>query len=151
MEWIYLKEASKLIGKSEKTLKRILLEIDQSNDKNMSNSILYKKEKANNGYTWFINKDSLLNYYNSKKMNKTKDVFQTDINESNVHLIDLLKQQITVKDNQINELNCTIKELTERIRELNNLLGWREQKLIEYENKQKKGLIGQALDLFFGK
>jgi hypothetical protein len=143
MEWITVKEASELVKKSESTIKRA---INQSNgDLNgdlKNNQILYKKKPAKRGYYWFVEKNSLLQfYYLSHHLKDQKD----DLSQPNGDLNKLQQNQINNQENTIKELNERLKEAMERLKEVQYLLAAEQKARLKIEDKTKKGMISGLL------
>ena len=91
-KYITIRQAVSLTGKSETTIRRLIIKASSSKPK--------KAIKKNN--TWLIDKDFLLNYLGiefSEKADPQEDP-----------TIQALIKQLEVKDKQIEELNSRLKE-----------------------------------------
>ena len=146
-DYLHTKEAAKLVGRSEVTLKRILNKVDQSNDQSMSNRLIFKKEKANRGYSWFIQKESLFQYFNVKSndrstidhekySNQSKDSSNNQLIDSLKDQIVSLKEQLIEKDQQIARLHVLLQQSQEQ------------KPQIDHQPEQKTGVFSRALMKF---
>jgi len=97
MDYITIKEAVSLTGKSEATIRRLVKKATSGKPKKA------KKEKTASGYQWFISKEFILSETDNKTSNETIDPQES-------LTIQALLKQLEVKDRQIEELNSRLKE-----------------------------------------
>ena len=97
MDYITIKEAVSLTGKSEATIRRLIKKATSGKPKKA------KKEKTASGYQWFISKEFILSETDNKTSNETIDPQES-------LTIQALLKQLEVKDRQIEELNSRLKE-----------------------------------------
>jgi predicted transcriptional regulator len=97
MDYITIKEAVSLTGKSEATIRRLIKKATSGKPKKA------KKEKTASGYQWFISKEFILSETDNKSSNETIDP------QENTTIQALLKQ-LEIKDKQIEELNTRLQE-----------------------------------------
>lgn len=139
--FLNIKEAALFTGKSESTIKRLILKIDKENRKNKKvvNQII-KKEKAPKGFFWSISREFLEKEFSvGQPMDdqKTESFSENSENDQpknggeipESEIVSILKDQLKTKDEQI-------KSLLERQRESNILIkGLQDQNLL-LENGQ---------------
>ena len=111
MEWISIKDAAELIGKSEISIRRLLYKLDKASDK----SIVFKKAKATRGYQWFIDKASLLSYF---QYDKPDDSQNDKLVEFLKNENEYLKNEIRIKNEQINHLQILLMRSQEKPQEI---------------------------------
>ena len=97
MDYITIKEAVSLTGKSEATIRRLVKKATSGKPKKAT------KEKTASGYQWFISKEFILSETDNKTSNETIDPQES-------LTIQALLKQLEVKDRQIEELNSRLKE-----------------------------------------
>lgn len=98
MDYITIKEAVSLTGKSEATIRRLVKKATSGKPKKA------KKEKTASGYQWFISKEFILSETGNKTSNEKIDP------QENTTTIQALLKQLEVKDRQIEELNNRLRE-----------------------------------------
>ncbi len=112
--FLSIKEASKLSGKSESTIKRMIKKIIKDGRSNKDSKVdqKVKKEKAAKGYFWFIAEDVLNEHITTNKP-QTNDKDLT---------IQILHEQLKTKDEQLAQLlerqretNILTKQLQDRV------------------------------------
>ena len=118
-EYLTIKEASEITGKSLVTIRRLVKKLKEPD---------IKKEKINTGYIWLISKEYLTTHlavqltvhFTDKKAKSTtiQEQIQTDkepyqnehVDSQLTNFIEFLKEQLREKDQQITELNNRLKE-----------------------------------------
>lgn len=129
--FISIKEASLLTGKSESTLKRFVqkkFSSGTSKGKPMNNQNI-KREKAPKGFFWFIEEHFLLENFSAENSAPQSPAENSDI-------IQILKEQLEKKDEQISQL-------LDRQRESNILTKNLQDKVLALEPGEKKS--GQSV------
>lgn len=122
-KFLTIKQAAQYVGKSEKTIQRLVSELKSS-----SNEALKKElTKTGNKFKYLIATDYLQKRY-SLKISDSQSIQQRVEPTGNQQAIEALTKQLTIKDNQIKELSERLKEsskvnsqLVERISEGNKL------------------------------
>lgn len=139
-KFLSIPESCLLTGKSESTIKRFLQK-NFKNDKSKDSSKTcqsIKKEKAQNGFYWFVEEKFLLKHF--PKLDKVK-------NSEENEMINFLKAQLENKDQQMKKKDEQISQLLERQRESNILLKNSQEKNLLLEKKteeiEKKGFWGK--------
>ena len=130
-KFISIKEASLLTGKSESTLKRFVQKnfssgASKGKPKNNQN---IKREKAPKGYFWFIEECFLLANFSAENSAPQSPAENSDI-------VQILKEQLEKKDEQISQL-------LDRQRESNILTKNLQDKVLALEPGEKKS--GQSV------
>ena len=128
-KFLSVPESCLLTGKSESTIKRFLqknFKNDKSKDSPKTSQDI-KKEKAQNGFHWFVEENFLL-----KNFPKTGEEKKSEENE----MINFLREQLENKDEQMKEKDGQISQLLERQREANILL----------KNSQEKNLLLEEIN-----
>lgn len=97
MDYITIKEAVSLTGKSEATIRRLVKKAIAGKPKKA------KKEKTASGYQWHISKEFILSETDNKSSNETIDPQESTT-------IQALLKQLEIKDKQIEELNNRLRE-----------------------------------------
>jgi hypothetical protein len=126
-KFLSVPESCLLTGKSESTIKRFLqknFKNDRSKDSSKTSQNI-KKEKAQNGFYWFVEENFLL---------KNFPITAETKNSEESEMINFLKEQLENKDQQMKEKDGQISQLLERQRESNILL----------KNSQEKNLLLEA-------
>jgi len=139
-KFLSVPESCLLTGKSESTIKRFLQK-NFKNDKSKDSSKTIqniKKEKAQNGFYWFVEEKFLL---------KNFPIVEEEKNTEGNEMIEFLKEQLENKDEQMQKKDEQISQLLERQRESNILLKNSQEKNILLESKneetEKKGFWGK--------
>ena len=96
MDWISIKEAIKLTGKSESTFRNLAKELKGSKSNNI------KFEKLKTGHEKILFKLSFLN--NQFLIGKTIESKQLNNEDSLFKTLEILERQLAAKDEQINNL-----------------------------------------------
>ncbi len=112
MNWINLKEAAKITGKSEVTIRRHLSAHDKINDKGSERMLIGRKVKVKNRVVWQVERVSLIDYYDviahddniDKDNERSNDML---VSALNTH-IKSLENQLIEKDKQINQLQILL-------------------------------------------
>jgi hypothetical protein len=124
--FISIKEASLLTGKSESTLKRFVqknFSIGKSKGKPKNNQNI-KREKAPKGFFWFIEENFLLENFPAENSSPHSSA-------ENSEIVKILKEQLEKKDEQISQL-------LDRQRESNILTKNLQDKVLALEPGEKK-------------
>ena len=118
-EYLTIKEASEITGKSLVTIRRLIKKLKEPD---------VKKEKINTGYIWLISKEYLTTHlavqltvhFTDKKAKSTtnqeqiqadKEPYQNgQVDNQLTNFIEFLKEQLREKDRQIAEINNRLKE-----------------------------------------
>ena len=118
-EYLTIKEASEITGKSLITIRRLIKKLKEPD---------IKKEKINTGYIWLISKEYLTTHlavqltvhFTDKKAKSTtnqeqiqadKEPYQNgQVDNQLTNFIEFLKEQLREKDRQIAEINNRLKE-----------------------------------------
>jgi len=154
MEWIDIREAAKISGRSVSTLKRALkkdgwLVTGQNNSltsqnqnltSQMTGRILYKKTPTNNGFHWYFEKNSLIFYYDLTSQKTNFDQSNVGFDQSNDQSklapkdmvgerIGELKDVISYLKKQIETKDEQLKNEQERNKELQYLLACAHKKI----------------------
>ena len=127
-KFLSIKEASLLTGKSESTLKRFVqknFKSGTSKGKPMNDQNI-KKEKAPKGYFWFIEEVFLLENFPVQN-----SIPQPQSASENSDIVQILKEQLEKKDEQISQL-------LDRQRESNILTKNLQDKFLALEPGEKK-------------
>jgi hypothetical protein len=155
-QWLTIKEASNIVGKSENTIRRFIRDAQNEHLSNKS-QIICKKEKYQHTSRWIIAQDSLfiklgltiqndnLSNTKNKHLGNTKNELLNTQNESLTEIITILKDRINSLEHQLSQKDNQLSELMERIRELNLIFAKQEQqKQLEYK---KKGFTRRIVDI----
>ncbi len=141
MNYISLKEAAAIVGKSEKTIKRTLVNQKLPND---PSGITFKKTPANRGHYYFVDKESLLSFYQTVDQGKPKGVPSGTLSVPlSVPLMDALKDQIGLLKDRIESLENQLETKDQQINQLQILL--LHQKQIEAP-KKNRNLVDRVRD-----
>lgn len=140
-----VKEATKLTGKSESTIKRFLREITGDADHEDRESILpphdevERRREAGEPYVWKIEKSLLLKRFPAEGESAEDEPAETKQTKADIPqsaIIDVLREQLQSKDKQIGTLeqqldrkDGQIHNLNERMRESNVLMKELQQRL----------------------
>jgi len=130
-KFLSIKEASLLTGKSESTLKRFVQKnfssgTSKGKPKNNQN---IKREKAPKGYFWYIEENFLLENFSAENSATQSPAENSDI-------VQILKEQLKKKDEQISQL-------LDRQRESNILTKNLQDRVLSLEPGEKKS--GQSV------
>ena len=142
-EWISIKEACRITGKSDSTIRKLV----KTGYADSSFDIKIEKQ----GRCWKVDKDSLLSYYQSVDSTvNSNDNQSVDSNDQDARLIDSLQdriesmqEQLENKDSQIQALNVHLARANERVEML-------EKRIAELEGKGRPGLIGRIMKMLPG-
>lgn len=147
-----VKEARKLTGKSESTIKRLIREITGDPDHPDRSLVLpsrdevEKRRAAGDTYTWRIDTKLLLSRYpqESDSEQGSENVEKaTTTAGSNGGIIDLLREQLQSKDQQLRTLETQLDRKDDQIAKLNDRM--RESNVLMQE-LQKRLAIGPPVD-----
>ena len=149
--FLTVKEAAKLVGKSPSSIRRILYPILEDNrhpdrhqiepDVATAKSLRVKGEN----FAWKISEELLRREMpkgESKSGSESKSNRQNGDDHADA-IIEILRGQLTIKDQQIAAANDVIKGLSERVREGNILMGSLQQQLAppDQANRTKKDVV----------
>ena len=149
--FLTVKEAAKLVGKSPSSIRRILYPILEDNrhpdrhhiepDVATAKSLRVKGEN----FAWKISEELLRREMpegESKPSSDSKSNSQNGDDHSDA-IIEILRGQLTIKDQQIAAANDVIKGLSERVREGNILMGSLQQQLAppDLMNRKKNDVV----------
>ena len=149
--FLTVKEAAKLVGKSPSSIRRILYPILEDNrhpdrhhiepDVATAKSLRVKGEN----FAWKISEELLRREMpegESKPGSDSKSSTQNGDDHSEA-IIEILRGQLTIKDQQIAAANDVIKGLSERVREGNILMGTLQQQLAppDQTNRNKNNVV----------
>ena len=136
-EWLSIAESVVFTGRSDSTIRRAIKGMTKSLSKQF-----VKKE----GNKVFIAKAFLKQKFSieEKKQPTTEGQKKNVVGDSN-GLVDHLREQVAIKDKQIDRLQTTVESLTERNRENNILIGHL-QKLLEISVGFSPSLIQNVLN-----
>lgn len=159
-DYLTIKEAAKLTGKSEITIRRLIKSepyqdtmqdtMQNSIHQSKLSSLLIKKEKTQKGFIYKVQKQFILDKIklktkssdkaNDKADDKVVDKVSSDkLSDKISHEIILtLKEQLHIKDKQIENLSRKIDELIERDRETNIILKGLQDKFFLLEAPKKE-------------
>lgn len=123
-DFITIREATKLTNRADITIRRLIKQLIKQNDPEISQMI--RQETTKGGFVYKINKNFLLEKLKiseperviEEKIEKRK----TETPEMIKELIETLKNQLVIKDRQIEGLSNKIDELIERNRETNIII-----------------------------
>jgi len=170
-DYLTIKEASNLTGKSEITIRRLIKRLQKQGDQRTNH--LIRQESSPSGSTYKIEKNllleelSLTSLLSNQKKEKTSqmtnqknrhsrtrdkkpDVLQVDVQivETLNKTVEILQKQLEVKDgqikskdNQIDSLTERIKELVERNREANHIIKGLQDRFLLTEGKKESGEV----------
>ena len=125
--FLTINEAADLSGKAEITIRRLIRTIvkdaaaDQRCMVQPGPKELAKLKKTKKPFAWRIAEELIREKYMREKAKKT--------NAADAAVIETLRNQLKVKDKQIDSLTDIVQELTERVREGNILMGSLQQHL----------------------
>ncbi len=151
MLWISVKQASKICGRSEVTIRKWLRDRNLSDQNNSNSFFQFKKEKQKGRNNYLINEKSFINY--CEQLGLTINDNQGSIKKSSLNETFLI-DQIQEKDKQIADLGKQVEAITERLKESQYLLANAQQKIkqLEYQgankknqNKKKERLLSRIL------
>lgn len=123
MEYLTIKQASELVGKSEDTIRRLIKHVVKAKPDEAS---LFIKKQGNDKTFYYTVSDELLRQ-TFDMPTQTPDV-PTQLPSPVVHqsemqaVVDVLREQLRIKDEQIADLGKKVDNLIERSRETNILL-----------------------------
>ena len=123
-------EACKLLGKSRKTVSRYIR-------KGLLNPIKIKSKKKTLEYRF--KRSELKSFKKLDRTDRTKLDRTSDKKRSDIDIINLLKDQLNIKDQQIESLGNKIDQLIERNRETNILIKGLQNKVLLLEEKTDTG------------
>ncbi len=149
--FLTVKEAAKLVGKSPSSIRRILYPILEDNrhpdrhhiepDVATAKSLRVKGEN----FAWKISEELLRREMPERESKPGSDSKSSSHNEDDHAdaIIEILRSQLTIKDQQIAAANEVIKGLSERVREGNILMGTLQQQLAppDQTNRNKKDVV----------
>jgi hypothetical protein len=149
--FLTVKEAAKLVGKSPSSIRRILYPILEDNrhpdrhhiepDIATAKSLRVKGEN----FAWKISEELLRREMPEGESKPGSDSKSSSHNEDDHGdaIIEILRSQLTIKDQQIAAANQVIKGLSERVREGNILMGSLQQQLAppDQTNRNKKDVV----------
>jgi hypothetical protein len=121
MEWITINEACGKYGKSNSSIRRIVADLKKNNKKSV--------KVASDGKI-LLSIAYLDNHFNSKVNSQDEHSASSQMNNHS-ELVELLKQQLSEKDKQI-------ESLIERTRESNILLSQMQNKVLLIDGKESK-------------
>ena len=134
--FLTVKEAAKLVGKSPSSVRRILypiLENDRHSDRHhIEPTVAAAKALRVKGenFAWKISEELLRREIPEDGTKAKEDSKSSTVGEpQSAVIIDILRKQLDIKDQQIANQNDTIKGLSERVREGNILMGTLQQQL----------------------
>ena len=143
--FLTVKEAAKIVGKSPSSIRRIIypiLEVDQHPDRHhiepdvkTAKSLRVKGEN----FAWKLSEE-LLRREVPEGSEKSKSDTKSGTNDDgqSAAIIDILRKQLDIKDQQIAAQNDVIKGLSERVREGNILMGSLQQQLSPPDSGNRK-------------
>ena len=149
--FLTVKEAAKLIGKSPSSVRRILYPIledkkhpDRSHIEPDVETAKTLRMKGEN-FAWKISEELLRREIpegGASKNSEPKSSSQNGSDQSAV-IVEILRKQLDIKDQQISAQNDVIKGLSERVREGNILMGSLQQQLSppEGSNRNKSNVV----------
>lgn len=144
-KYLTVKEAMKLVGKSESTIKRLLREItkqDDHEDRDLiqpSHSDVEERRKAREPYIWKISSDLLEKRYPKENAEQGTEAAERTSTTRSVdnEIIAVLRDQLESKDrqiqtleNQLDKKDVQISNQHERMRETNTLMRDLQQRLV---------------------
>lgn len=125
-----LKEVCEILGKSRKTISRYIR-------KGLLNPIKIKSKKKTLEYRFKISE--LKTFQKIDKTDRTKIDRTSDKKRPDIDILNFLKDQLNVKDQQIESLGNKIDQLIERSRETNILIKGLQNKVLLLEGKTDTG------------
>jgi hypothetical protein len=131
-QWITIHEASKLVSKSNQTIKRL---IDKSIKNQLPNQLRYQKKPANRGYSWKINKKDLLSHYGLIDQDNINNKSNDRLNNQS-EIIKILKNELESKNRQISELHVLLKQAQDKVKNILPMPG-----------KEKKSIFNKAREV----
>ncbi len=144
MEWITIKEASKVTGKSASTIRRL---IDKRHDEEHGNGLICKKDEKSKRQTWLINKESLLtvcsDIHHESEHDNVHDKDHDNAQKTEDH-DQFWKDQIEIKDAQIKALNVHLMQANERVKMLEDRISEMET---EGNERKGRGLLGRIIKM----
>jgi len=154
MEWIELKEAARLTGRSWSTLKRFLvkhgIEQGQPMDQPQGTYLLYQKKDAPRGFYWHISKDSLFEYFDMVEQVEP-EVEQDDRGLlSDRSMVDHLDDRVQSLETEIDRLHKIIDSKDHQIEQLHALMQQMQPppKQLPHEPDKPTGVFSRVLVKF---
>ena len=147
-EFLTVKEAVKLIGKSESTIKRLLHEIVKSPDHADRTSIqpsaedLKRKREAGEPYAWRIERQFLLRRFPIDPDSKKQPGESPSPNNASSPVIEVLREQLHAKDRQLEVLENQLDRKDEQIAQYNERL--RESNVLMKDLQQRLAIVAPA-------
>lgn len=157
-DYLTVKEAAKLTGKSESTVRRLLRQITSQTGSRLPSQII-KKETTVAGFIYRIDKEFILGKLgvNDQPLNRCNDQSLPSQNDQPLdhlktlqNMVEFLQEQLQIKDTQlqandkqIEALNNTVDQLIERARETNILLKNFQEKTLLLESSEQKNMQAQ--------
>jgi dsDNA-binding SOS-regulon protein len=115
-DWITIAEAKEIYGKSETTMRNLVRKLKASKSKNL------KIEKSPNGRDMVRFKRSFLDSQFNISVDKESDKKALEIADSQI--VVFLKQQIEIKDKQIDQLSHLLNDEKKNVKMLMNQSGY---------------------------
>lgn len=144
--FLTVKEAAALTGKSPSSIRRILYPILE-NQKHPDRHHIEPSEKEakalrlkGDSFAWKISEELLMREIQSKPQNHSGRTKPTSVSgdRGSAAVIDMLQRELEIKNKQIDTQNELLKELSQRLREGNILMGSLQQQLALTDGSQRK-------------
>jgi len=153
-EYYSVKEASELLGLSQKVIHRFIRKILMNNEENVSKNIRLSKHQS--GFNYIIEKNFLLDQFQRMKESGDESIYSSEYTETLPQPASVLaKAAVKQKDHevysaagqdivtsllgQLQQKDILVTELLHRIKELNELVKGLQHKLILLETDQIRG------------
>lgn len=138
-----VKEAVKLTGKSESTIKRLIREVVKESNHVDRDSILpphddvERRREAGEPYIWKIDRQLLLRRFPQEESTEegSKDRRSTSTDNNSAPIIEVLREQLQSKDRQLQTLETQLDRKDEQIGALNERM--RESNILMKELQEK--------------
>lgn len=156
-DFITIREAIKLTGKADITIRRLIKQLIKQNDPEATQMI--KQEQAGGSFIYKISKDYLLKELKMSEplkepeekkelADKTTEKQQTEIPEIIKEVMKALRSQLYIKDKQIDSLGNKIDELIKRDGETNIILKGLQDKVFILEAPRKPQNKPEAVETY---